>query len=79
MPGVVKVVVRKNFVGVVAEKPWQAMQTADELKRDVDAGSRLAAAARLLRLICGQQPRATRCWSNSKDVDETIGVGRRPC
>ena len=24
LPGVVKVVVRKNFVGVVAEKPWQA-------------------------------------------------------
>ena len=28
MPGVVKVVVKKNFVGVVAEKPWQAMQAA---------------------------------------------------
>jgi CO/xanthine dehydrogenase Mo-binding subunit len=32
MPGVVKVVVRKNFVGVVAEKPWQAMQAARALK-----------------------------------------------
>ncbi len=32
MPGVVKVVVRKNFVGVVAEKPWQAMQAAGALK-----------------------------------------------
>ncbi|HEV3057294.1 MAG TPA: molybdopterin cofactor-binding domain-containing protein [Vicinamibacterales bacterium] len=31
MPGVVKVVVRKNFVGVVAEKPWQAMQAAGKL------------------------------------------------
>ena len=29
MPGVVKVVVKNNFVGVVAEKPWQAMQAAD--------------------------------------------------
>src|SRR5437763_238556 len=28
LPGVVKVVVKKNFVGVVAEKPWQAMQAA---------------------------------------------------
>ena len=27
-PGVVKVVVKKNFVGVVAEKPWQAIQAA---------------------------------------------------
>jgi len=32
MPGVVKVVVRKNFVGVVAEKTWQAMQAARALK-----------------------------------------------
>jgi nicotinate dehydrogenase subunit B len=31
-PGIVKVVVRKNFVGVVAEKPWQAIQAAGKLK-----------------------------------------------
>src|SRR5262245_25910091 len=31
-PGLVKVVVRKNFVGVVAEKPWQAIQAANKLK-----------------------------------------------
>ena len=32
VPGLVKVVVRKNFVGVVAEKPWQAIQAANQLK-----------------------------------------------
>ncbi len=32
LPGVVKVVVRKNFVGVVAQKPWQAIQAANKLK-----------------------------------------------
>ena len=32
LPGVVKVVVKTNFVGVVAEKPWQAMQAAEKLK-----------------------------------------------
>ena len=32
MPGIVKVVTRKNFVGVVAEKPWQAIQAAAKLK-----------------------------------------------
>src|SRR5579864_5345090 len=31
MPGLVKVVVKKDFVGVVAEKPWQAMQIAAKL------------------------------------------------
>lgn len=32
LPGVVKVVVRGNFVGVVAQKPWQAVQAAGHLK-----------------------------------------------
>ncbi len=32
LPGFVKVVVRKNFVGVVAEKPWQAIRAAAALK-----------------------------------------------
>ena len=32
LPGFVKVVVRQNFVGVVCEKPWQAMQAAKALK-----------------------------------------------
>ncbi|HKU21049.1 MAG TPA: molybdopterin cofactor-binding domain-containing protein [Terriglobales bacterium] len=32
LPGAVKVVVRKNFVGVVAEKQWQAQQAATQLK-----------------------------------------------
>ena len=31
MTGVVKVVTRRNFVGVVAEKPWQAVQAANRL------------------------------------------------
>ena len=30
--GLVKVVVKKNFVGVVAEKPWQALRAASNLK-----------------------------------------------
>jgi CO/xanthine dehydrogenase Mo-binding subunit len=31
LPGIVKVVVRRDFVGVVAEKPWQAVQAAGKL------------------------------------------------
>ena len=31
MDGVVSVVVKKNFIGVVAEKPWQAIQAAAKL------------------------------------------------
>ena len=41
LPGVVKVVVRKNFVGVVAQKPWQAMQAAAKLKVSWTPGTQL--------------------------------------
>jgi CO/xanthine dehydrogenase Mo-binding subunit len=41
MPGVVDVVVRKTFVGVVAEKPWQAIQAAAKLKVDWATGTPL--------------------------------------
>jgi CO/xanthine dehydrogenase Mo-binding subunit len=41
MPGVVKVVVKKNFVGVVAEKPWQAVQAASKLKATWSPGTGL--------------------------------------
>ena len=43
MPGLVKVVIRKNFVGVVAEKPWQAVQAAAKLKVEWSAGTMLPA------------------------------------
>jgi len=32
LPGVVKVVVKNNFVGIVAEKPWYALQAAAKLE-----------------------------------------------
>ena len=63
LPGIVKVVVKNNFVGVVAEKPWQAMQAAERLKVTWTPGPRSAAAARLLR-ASEAAARATRCsWT----------------
>jgi CO/xanthine dehydrogenase Mo-binding subunit len=41
MPGVVTVVVKKNFIGVVATKPWQAMQAVRQLKVNWSAGTGL--------------------------------------
>jgi nicotinate dehydrogenase subunit B len=32
MPGIVRVVVKNDFIGIVAEKPWQAIQAANRLK-----------------------------------------------
>ena len=48
LPGVVKVVVRKNFVGVVAEKPWQAEQAARQLKAVWTAGTAAARSEHVL-------------------------------
>jgi nicotinate dehydrogenase subunit B len=41
MPGVVKVVVKKNFIGVVAQKPWQAVQAAATLNATWSPGTAL--------------------------------------
>jgi CO/xanthine dehydrogenase Mo-binding subunit len=41
MPGVVKVVTKKSFVGVVAQKPWQAIQAANALKVSWSTGAGL--------------------------------------
>lgn len=41
LSGIVKVVVRQNFVGVVAERPWQALQAAARLKTSWSGGTPL--------------------------------------
>ncbi len=41
LPGFIKVVVKKNFVGVVAEKPWQALRAASALQATWTPGSGL--------------------------------------
>ena len=48
MPGFVKVVTDKNFVGVVAEKPWQAIQIANKLKATWNEGTALPAPRQFL-------------------------------
>jgi CO/xanthine dehydrogenase Mo-binding subunit len=72
MPGVVKVVVRKNFVGVVAEKPWQAMQAAAALKVAWQPGSGLPKQSELHEWM-RKQPSRDALVVDSRDVDDTIG------
>jgi nicotinate dehydrogenase subunit B len=45
IPGIVKVVTRKNYVGVVAEKQWQAIQAAQRLRVNWTAGTGLPSQA----------------------------------
>jgi len=72
MPGVVKVVVRKNFVGIVAEKPWQAIQAAAKLKVDWTPGAGLPSHADFYQHVRNQKPTRDTMSVNSKDVDEKL-------
>ena len=73
MPGVVKVVVKNNFVGVVAEKPWQAIQAAAKLKATWTAGRRTCRAhGDFHDYLRNQKPTRDTFVVNSKDVDEKL-------
>src|SRR5262245_29801811 len=68
LPGVVKVVVKKNFVGVVAEKPWQAQQAANQLKAAWTPGSPLPRAGEIHDYLRNKKPARDTFSVNSKDV-----------
>ena len=71
MAGVVKVVVKHNFVGVVAAKPWQAMQAAAALKASWTAGAGLPPQRGFYDHL-RRQPSRDAFVVNSKDVDDTL-------
>jgi CO/xanthine dehydrogenase Mo-binding subunit len=72
MPGFVKVVVKKNFVGVVAEKPWQAMQIANRLKVEWTKGAGLPSQATFYQYLREQKATRDSFVVNSKDVDDKL-------
>ncbi|MBV8905310.1 MAG: xanthine dehydrogenase family protein molybdopterin-binding subunit [Acidobacteriia bacterium] len=71
LPGLVKVVVKKDFVGVVAEKPWQAIQAANKLKIAWTAGAGLPGQAQFFDSI-RQQPTRDNLMVDSKDVEAKL-------
>jgi CO/xanthine dehydrogenase Mo-binding subunit len=71
MPGIVKVVVRKNFVGVVAQKPWQAMQAARTLKATWTPGPPLPSHAAFYDYL-RTQPARDAYVVNSGDVEQAL-------
>ena len=71
-PGFIKVVVRKNFVGVVCEKPWQAVQAARALKATWTPGPTLPAQPAFHDYL-RKQPSRDAFLVNSGDVDQTLG------
>ncbi len=71
MPGFVKVVVKKNFVGVVADKPWQANQIANALKVTWTTGAALPDQRRYYEYL-RRQPTQDTIWVDSGDVDAKL-------
>ena len=76
MPGVVKVVVKKNFVGIVAQKPWQAVQAAAKLKATWSAGSGLPE-QRTFHDHMRKSPVRDNFTVNSGDVDGKLTAASR--
>jgi CO/xanthine dehydrogenase Mo-binding subunit len=75
MPGVVKVVTRRNFVGVVAEKTWQAMQAARALKATWTSGPALPPHESLYEYL-RRQPSRDGMVVDSGDVDRVLAAAR---
>jgi CO/xanthine dehydrogenase Mo-binding subunit len=72
LPGNVRVVVRKNFVGVVADKPWQAVQAAQTLNATWAAGPPLTPQAGFYSQLRTQTPSRDAYVANSGDVEDTL-------
>ncbi len=71
--GIVKVVVRNNFVGVVAEKQWQAVQAARRLKVKWGSGTGLPAQSTFYDSF-RKQPSRDALVVDSKDVERQLGT-----
>ena len=71
MPGLVKVVVKNNFVGVVAGKPWQAAQIAEKLRVTWTPGPRLSPQRDAYEQI-RKEPSTDTLLVDSGDVDTTL-------
>ena len=72
MPGLVDVVVRKQFVGVVAEKPWQAIQAAARLKVEWASGAALPPQGEFHAQLQRQTSTRDTRMVDSGDVDATL-------
>ncbi|MBI3399879.1 MAG: xanthine dehydrogenase family protein molybdopterin-binding subunit [Acidobacteria bacterium] len=71
LPGFVRVVVTRNFVGVVCEKTWQAVQAVQQLKATWTPGVGLPAHGDFHGYM-RRQPSRDALLVNSKDVDQQL-------
>lgn len=71
-PGLVKVVVRKDFVGVVATKPWQAQQAAARLRVSWTKGVGLPPMPEVHEYLRHQKPSRDALLVDSGDVEARL-------
>ncbi len=71
VPGLIKVVMRSNFVGVVAEKQWQAARAAKDLKVSWNPGPGLPPQRDFYDFL-RKQPSRDVMLVDSKDVDDKL-------
>ena len=71
MPGFIKVVVKNDFIGVVCEKQWQALQAANRLKVTWKPGLALPPQATFYDYM-RKAPSRDVMLVDSKDVDATL-------
>jgi nicotinate dehydrogenase subunit B len=72
LPGFIKVVVRKDFIGVVCEKQWQAVEAANRLKVTWKPGPALPPQETFYDYM-RKAPSRDVMLVDSKDVDATLG------
>jgi len=72
MPGFVKVVVKKNFVGVVAEKTWQAAQIAKALNVTWSPAPELPKQETFYDHLRNQKQTRDTLLVNSRDVEQKL-------
>lgn len=77
LPGFVRLVVRNDFVGIVAEKPWQAKQAASALKTSWSGGVALPAPGAIHEYLRTRSPRRDTVVVDSGDVDERLARASR--
>jgi nicotinate dehydrogenase subunit B len=74
LPGFVKVVVKRNFAGVVCQKPWQAIQAVRTLKATWTPGVGLPSHRDFFDHLRNQKPSRDSLLVNSGDVEQTLAA-----
>ncbi len=72
LPGVIRVVVERDFVGVVAEKPWQALEAAGQLKVTWTPGTTLPSQAVFYDHLRKQKPVRDTLVVDSEDTEARL-------